>query len=68
VIPGFTQQDTVFVSIVTPPLDYTGIIYLGGLLTAVGALAAAIVVRKARSARRQRRNGSRQAKSVRAKN
>ena len=54
VIPGFTQQNTVFVSLVQTPPDYGLLIYLGTFLGAVAIVAAVLIIRNIRSARRSR--------------
>jgi len=54
VIPGFTQQNTVFVSLVQAPPDYGLLIYLGTFLVAVAIVATVLIIRNIRSARRSR--------------
>jgi len=67
VIPGFTQEDTVFVSIVPTPPDLSGIIYLGTILGGLGAVGAAIAIQRTRSARRKRGSTARALKTVRSR-
>ena len=68
VIPGFTQQDTIFVTLVPRLPDYSGIIYLGTILGGLAAVTAVIIYQKARSARKRRKTIVRSSKNARARN
>jgi PKD repeat protein len=47
-IPGFTRQDTVHVSFVPVPQDYSGLIYLGTILGGLAIITGLIVYQKSR--------------------
>jgi hypothetical protein len=51
VIPGLTRTDTIFLSLVPPSPDYSGLIYAGAILGALGVFAGAIIYHKRKSAR-----------------
>lgn len=44
--PGLTTQDSVYLTLKPPPADYSGIIYAGSLVAALGVVAGAIVYQK----------------------
>jgi PKD repeat protein len=44
--PGLTTQDSVYLTLKPPPPDYSGLIYGGSLVAALGILAGAIVYQK----------------------
>jgi PKD domain len=50
--PGWTTMDTVYLSMVSPPQDLSGLIYLGTILGGVGVVAGAIVYQKRKSSNR----------------
>jgi hypothetical protein len=56
VIPGFTLQDTVHLSPVPSPPDYSGIIYIGTILGGLAIVTIVIVYQRAKMARKSERN------------
>lgn len=44
--PGLTTQDSVYLTLKPPPADYSGLIYAGSLVAALGILAGAIIYQK----------------------
>src|SRR6266436_5360900 len=51
VTPGWTTMDTVYVSLLTPPPNYGGLIYAGSILTAVAIVGAFFVYQKRKASR-----------------
>lgn len=51
VTPGWTTLDTVYVSLVTPPADYGGLIYAGTILTGVTIVGVVFVYQKRKASR-----------------
>lgn len=51
VIPGWTTRDTVYVALVPPPPDYSGLIYIGAIVGALAVVTGAIVYQRWRSAK-----------------
>lgn len=54
-IPGFTNQDTVHVSLIQQPPDYSGLIYLGTILGGLAIISGIIVYQKAKARREARK-------------
>jgi PKD domain len=54
-IPGFTRQDTVHVSLVQQPPDYSGLIYVGTILGGLAIISAVIMYQKAKARRESKR-------------
>lgn len=50
-IPGFTREDTIHVSLVTPPPDYSGLIYLGTILGGLTIITVLIIYQKGKARR-----------------
>ncbi len=46
ILPGWTTQDTVYLSLRSPPPDYSGIVYIGTILGGLGLATAAIIYKK----------------------
>jgi PKD domain len=66
--PGMTRMDTVYLSMVPPPQDYSGLIYLGTILGGVAIVAGAIVYQKRKSSNRASKSQVRGTVKTRTKN
>jgi PKD domain len=66
--PGWMTMDTVYLSMVPPPQDLSGLIYLGSILGGVGVVAGAIVYQKRKSSNRSGKSQLRGTVKTKTKN